>query len=300
MLKLLRLLSGRLDALDSAFSRFWIRQGRLFNDQFPEGLAAGDLLAANYTRQERDILRTEIDQVRAQLSAMTQPTASKISNGRGLVVPAYFPATRNFPPKITQNNTPQVSVRLSRISPRWLGFSARAGPKIPATQNQDIRPAGVIDTNTGALLHAYKIAQMHMASAVDPRPRADAEVRVSALSTARIGGYWFIENQKDSGHGNRNSPSGVCERERQACRHLPRLTLPVTHGCVTPESMDGRASLHPAPITSPNVPLASQDVAKHSASRPVSGPSPCTKVQDDSRKSGDISTAKYILCEAGL
>lgn len=76
VLKLLRLLSGRLDALDPAFNRFWIRQGRLFNDQFPDGLAAGDLLAAHYTRQERDILRSEIGKLRAQLSAAQIPAVS--------------------------------------------------------------------------------------------------------------------------------------------------------------------------------------------------------------------------------
>jgi hypothetical protein len=61
VLKLLRLLAGRLDALDSAFAGFWIHQGRIFNDQFPQGIFAGDLRATNYVQEERNILRHEID-----------------------------------------------------------------------------------------------------------------------------------------------------------------------------------------------------------------------------------------------
>ncbi|OYY40777.1 MAG: hypothetical protein B7Y58_03730, partial [Halothiobacillus sp. 35-54-62] len=71
VLKLLRLLAGRLDSIDSKFSAFWISQGRIFNDQFPKGILAGDLRAANYVQQERDILRTEIGQLRAQLECTT-------------------------------------------------------------------------------------------------------------------------------------------------------------------------------------------------------------------------------------
>ncbi len=57
VLKLLRLLSGKLDALDPAFNRFWIRQGRLFNDQFPNG----------------DIVRLEDGSLSAHLAGKTDP-----------------------------------------------------------------------------------------------------------------------------------------------------------------------------------------------------------------------------------
>jgi transcriptional regulator with XRE-family HTH domain len=307
VLKLLRLLSGRLDVLDSAFSRFWIRQGRLFNDQFPDGLAAGDLLAANYTRQERDILRAEIGKLKAQISAMTQTSAPSNPKGRVLVVPDYFPTSGNFDTKNPENRTPHVHAQLSRNTPRWIGFAARAGPKNPATQNTEKRPesSGMFNTEAGAPLRSFVnsqnpnfvISQNHKMLAIGPRQRADAKGSGSPC-IARAGIHSFIENQLDSCHHiSKNLPSGTSGRERQACRHLPMLMLPVTHGCVTPESRDGRASLHPAPFKPPAALLASLAGARIIASRPVSGSSSCTEVQDDSQKSGDISSTKYLLCE---
>ncbi len=40
-------LSFRLDVINPAFKGFWIAQDRIFNDQFPQGIFAGDLRAAN-------------------------------------------------------------------------------------------------------------------------------------------------------------------------------------------------------------------------------------------------------------
>ncbi|MDA3875966.1 MAG: helix-turn-helix transcriptional regulator, partial [Halothiobacillus sp.] len=198
VLKLLRLLSGQLNLLDPAFNRFWIRQGRLFNDQFPEGLAAGDLLAANYTRQERDILRSEIGRLRAQIAAVTQPPARSISNGRSLVVPAYCLTGEKISPQTAQNGTPHIRANL----PRWVGFSARAGPHNLATNNPQ-------------------------------NPKTDAD-RLSLSTYAGVKGRmpspaWIKLAQFNTGEGAKqlpapdcqNSASGTNELSRQACRHLP-------------------------------------------------------------------------------
>ena len=283
VLKLLRLLSGRLDALDPAFNRFWIRNGRLFNDQFPDGLAAGDLLAANYTRQERDILRTEIGKLRAQIpAALTSPAGGSTGYNQSTLV-----AWRN---KYHGNQANQADVQneinVKRI-PHWFGFSARAGPLASATYKPKFRNPRSLFANPSAPLASVTSGSEHPATG-----DGIAQIRPFAPSHATVNGL-----EANFVPSNQNAASATADRERQACRHLPNLTAPATHGCVAPLSTDGRASLNPAPLVPPAVPLASLESVQCSASRPVSGSSPCADAQADAHKSGDIRPTNYLLCE---
>ena len=246
----------------------------MFNDQLPDGLAAGDLLAANYTRQERDILRSEIGKLRAQITAVTKPPARSISNGRGLVVPAYCLTDEKISPQTAQNGTPHIRANL----PRWVGFSARAGPQNLATNNPQ-------------------------------NPKTDAD-RLSLSTFAGVKGRmpspaWIKLAQFNTGEGAKqlpspdcqNSASGTNELSRQACRHLSIMTPLATHGCVAPESMDGRASLNPDLLMPPDTLLASLASVEFVASRPDSDLSFSADAQNVNHHSGDISPTKYLLCE---
>ncbi len=280
VLKLLRLLSGRLDALDPAFNRFWIRQGRLFNDQFPDGLAAGDLLAANYTRQERDILRSEIGKLRAQIpAALTSPAGGSTHYNQLTFVTRCYKYHAEPHPEQNENNVKRI--------PHWFGFSARAGPLASATYKPKFRNPRSLFANPSAPLASVTSGSEHPAT-------GDGTAQTRLLAPCHAGDDGREANFASN---NQNAPSGTSDRERQACRHLPNLTAPATHGCVAPLSTDGRASLNPAPSVPPVVPLASLGGAECSAARPVSGSSPCADAQADAHKSGDIRPTNYLLCE---
>ncbi|HQS02047.1 MAG TPA: hypothetical protein PK693_02560 [Halothiobacillus sp.] len=309
VLKLLRLLAGRLDSIDSKFSAFWISQGRIFNDQFPKGILAGDLRAANYIQQERDILRTEVGQLRARLSAMTQPPAQIVSSVWVPVVPIHFPLWWKSAQKTAQNSPQHTKASLSRIYPRWLGFSARAGPKTIATNNSEKRlnSSGIIDTNTGAALCAFDVLQnpdfvtpqYRKIVATNSLLRAGAKGSVSPC-TARGRSHSFIDNQQVSSvNVNLNLPDVTSGLERQACRYEHGSTLSATHGCVAPQSMDGRASQYPAPLVPQSAPLALQSGAGSSASRSDSSHSFSANAQNEVQNADDIKPTNYLLCEIG-
>lgn len=67
-----------------------------------------------------------------------------------------------------------------------------------------------------------------------------------------------------------NSASGADQLSRQACRHLPILTPFATHGCAPPSLGMDEPALNPAPLMSPDVPLASLASVEFVASRPNS------------------------------
>ncbi|MEW6764758.1 MAG: hypothetical protein AB1344_03070 [Pseudomonadota bacterium] len=80
--KLLTLLSGDLVHMDPQFKGFHIARGKLYHDQAPNGLAAGDIRAMNWIIGERDELRVQVRKLRQamdDLQAENQAHATRIS-----------------------------------------------------------------------------------------------------------------------------------------------------------------------------------------------------------------------------
>jgi len=285
VLKLLRLLGGKLDALDPAFHGFSIRKGRLFHEQFPYGLAAADLVVVNYTQSERDALRCKVDDLKAQVSALE-------SGQRALVVPATFPQcwkntlkslilrSAKFP-----KNAPAVGQISQKRACRWRSFSARAGPEYSATQNPDGHQNDAASASLGALDAGKQRLADH---GTDPRPS-----NTGVKTTDNGQDHASDAGQAKGAHAHQNGISGDCEGARQACRQEHQPGLPASHGCDAPKSMDGRASAAPVRAVPSPYPLASQC----SVSCPDSGRTISPEGKFVGQHSGSHNPPKYQLCE---
>lgn len=282
MLKLLRLLGGQLDALDPAFRGFWIRDGRLFNDQFPNGLAAADLVVVNYTNSERDALRLQVQKLKAQVVDLEQRPTPDIGGGC-LVIPATFLMGEKKHPK-----TPifASAANVQKRTPRWRNSPARAGPEFPAPNNPKNPVNDVLQTSLDPLAYVTSGSEHEAtvpASASNPHDQRQGQAAAGMQATGP--------------NAHQNGVSVAPEGSRQTCRHGKALGLSASHGCDAPESTDGRASADQAGTVAVPYPLASQN----GANRPDSGRSVSPEGQTDGQLSGAIvqkcTGAEYQLCE---